>query len=406
MDKERKVMIKEFINTFGIKNVDDLNEALKEMFSNTLENMLEAELDNHLGYTKYNYKNKSKSNSRNGHKEKKIISKYGAATIQVPRDCDSSFEPQVVPKREKDVSGIEDKVLSMYAKGISTREIADTLHDIYGVETSHETISRMVDKILPYVREWQARPLEPVYPFVYFDAMFVSVKDGARATKKAVYSVIGVDLKGRKDVLGLWMSETESAHFWLSVLDELKGRGVQDIFIACMDGLKGLQEAIEAVFPRTQTQRCIIHLIRNATKYVNTKERKTFCADLKKIYDAASKQAAETAFENLRATWGKTNPLAVGVWENNIDQVYRLFDFPQEIRKIIYTTNAVESYHSQLRKVSRGKAAFPNDEAVMKLFYLRTVDIVNKWNRSMKNWSQVLNQLVILFEDRVRKYLQ
>lgn len=405
MNKERKEMIKEFINTYGIKNVDDLNDALKEMFSSTLENMLEAELDNHLGYSKHDYKNKTASNSRNGRKGKKIISKYGESTIQVPRDRDSSFEPQVVPKREKDVNGIEEKVLSLYAKGVSTREIADTLYDIYGIQTSHETISKMVDKILPYVREWQGRPLEPIYPFVYFDAMFVSVKEGARATKKALYTVIGINLKGQKDVLGLWVSETESAHFWLSVLDELKGRGVEDICIACMDGLKGLQEAIEAVFPQVKTQRCIIHLIRNATKYVSTKERKAFCTDLKEIYHAPSRQSAQMAFDNLKSQWGEKNPLAVRIWESNIEQVYQLFDYPQEIRKIIYTTNAIESYNSQLRAVSRSKAAFPNDEAVIKLFYLRTLDVVKNWTRSIQNWSQVLNQLVILFEDRVTRFL-
>lgn len=407
MDKERKQMVKEFISTFGINNVEDLNEALKEMFSHTMENMLEAELDNHLGYTKYDYKNKdhSKPNARNGRKGKKIISKFGESIIQVPRDRDGSFEPQVVPKRKKDVSGIEDKVLSMYAKGVSTREISETLLDIYGIQTSHETISKMVDKILPYIREWQGRPLEPVYPFVYFDAMFVSVKDGIKATKKAVYTVVGIDLKGRKDVLGLWLSETESAHFWLSILDELKGRGVEDIFIACIDGLSGLREAIEAVFPRTKTQRCIIHLIRNSTKYVSNKDRKGFCGDLKEIYNAASKQLAETAFEALKANWEVKCPLAVRVWESNIESVFQLFEFPQEIRKIIYTTNAIESYNSQLRAVSRGKASFPSDESVLKLFYLRTMDVVKKWNRSIQNWSQVLNQLMILFGERVNKYL-
>lgn len=407
MDKERKQMVKEFINTFGIKNVEDLNEALKEMFSHTMENMLEAELDNHLGYTKYDYKNKerSKANSRNGRKEKKIISKFGESTIQVPRDRDGSFEPQVVPKRKKDVSGLEDKVLSMYAKGVSTRDISETLYEIYGIQTSHDTISKMVDKILPYVREWQGRPLEPVYPFVYFDAMYVSVKDGIKAAKKAVYTVVGIDLNGRKDVLGLWVGETESAHFWLSVLDELKGRGVEDILIACMDGLSGLREAIEAVFPKTKTQRCIIHLIRNATTHVSYKDRKGFCADLKEIYSAASKQLAETAFEALKSNWKGKYPLAVRVWESNIENVFQLFEYPQEIRKIIYTTNAIESYNSQLRSVSNGKASFPNDEAVMKLFYLRTVDVVKKWNRSIHNWAQVLNQLMIIFGDRVGKFI-
>lgn len=221
-----------------------------------------------------------------------------------------------------------------------------------------------------------------------------------------MYSVIGVDVRGHKDVLGLWISETESAHFWLSVLDEVKGRGVEDILIACMDGLKGLKEAIEAVFPRTQTQRCIIHLVRNATKYVSSKERKSFCKDLKQIYHAASKQAAQTAFENQKANWDDKSPLAVRVWENNIEQVYQLLEFPKEIRKIIYTTNAVESYNSQLRKVSRSKAAFPNDTAVMKLFYLRTMDIVKKWTRSVHNWSQVLNQLVIIYGERMSKFLE
>ncbi|WP_068558145.1 IS256 family transposase, partial [Thermotalea metallivorans] len=302
------------------------------------------------------YKNKSGKNSRNGFKEKNIVSKYGESTIQVPRDRESTFQPQVVKKGQKDVHGIEDKILSMYAKGLSTRQISESLRDIYGIDTSHETISNITDKILPFIRDWQNRPLEPIYPFVYFDALFVSVKEGHRTAKKAVYTAIGIDLSGRKDVLGIWISETESAHFWLTVLDELKGRGVQDICIACIDGLNGLAEAIEAIYPKARIQRCIVHLIGNATKYVSAKDRKAFCSDIKAIYGAATRREAEDAFEVLREHWIEKYPLAVRIWENNLDKVLCLYDFPREIRHIIYTTNAIESYHSSLRKVINTKA--------------------------------------------------
>ena len=390
---------------YDIKSASDIEAALLDMFGGFIEQALEAELDQHLGYSRYDFRHKSTSNTRNGRKPKTIQTRLGKTTVQAPRDREGSFQPQIVPKRQTNVIGIEDKILSLYAKGLSTRDISKTLEEIYGFETSHETISAVTDKVIPLIKEWQQRPLEPVYPIIYLDALHVKMRDGMSASNKAVYCVIGVSLEGHKDVLSLSIGEAESASYWMSLLDELKARGVQDICIACVDGLSGFKQAIQAVFPHALVQRCLVHLIRQSTKFVSYQDRKSFCYDLKQIYQAISQSAAEQAFKTFKEKWNRLVPLAVRVWENNIEEVYQLFKFPKEIRKMIYTTNAIESYNSQLRKVLKGKGAFPNETSVMKLIYLQTIEVTKKWQRQISNWSQILNQLLILYPDRLTPYL-
>ena len=390
---------------YDIKSASDIEAALLDMFGGFIEQALEAELDQHLGYSRYDFRHKSTSNTRNGRKPKTIQTRLGKTTVQAPRDREGSFQPQIVPKRQTNVIGIEDKILSLYAKGLSTRDISKTLEEIYGFETSHETISAVTDKVIPLIQEWQQRPLEPVYPIIYLDALHVKMRDGMSASNKAVYCVIGVSLEGHKDVLSLSIGEAESASYWMGLLDELKARGVQDICIACVDGLSGFKQAIQAVFPHALVQRCLVHLIRQSTKFVSYQDRKSFCYDLKQIYQAISQSAAEQAFQTFKEKWNRLVPLAVRVWENNIEEVYQLFKFPKEIRKMIDTTNAIESYNSQLRKVLKGKGAFPNETSVMKLIYLQTIEVTKKWQRQISNWSQILNQLLILYPDRLTPYL-
>ena len=390
---------------YDIKSASDIEAALLDMFGGFIEQALEAELDQHLGYSRYDFRHKSTSNTRNGRKPKTIQTRLGKTTVQAPRDREGSFQPQIVPKRQTNVIGIEDKILSLYAKGLSTRDISKTLEEIYGFETSHETISAVTDKVIPLIQEWQQRPLEAVYPIIYLDALHVKMRDGMSASNKAVYCVIGVTLEGRKDVLSLCIGEAESASYWMSLLDELKARGVQDICIACVDGLSGFKQAIQAVFPHALVQRCLVHLIRQSTKFVSYQDRKSFCYDLKQIYQAINQSAAEQAFQTFKEKWNRLVPLAVRVWENNIEEIYQLFKFPKEIRKMIYTTNAIESYNSQLRKVLKGKGAFPNETSVMKLIYLQTIEVTKKWQRQISNWSQILNQLLILYPDRLTPYL-
>ena len=358
---------------YDLKSASDVESALLDMFGGFIEQALEAELDQHLGYSRYDFRNKSTSNSRNGRKNKTIQTRLSETTIQTPRDRDGSFEPQIVSKRQTNVIGIEDQILSLYVKGLSTRDISKTLEEIYGFETSHETISNVTDKIIPLIQEWQQRSLESVYPIIYLDALHVKVKEGMGATNKAVYCIIEVSLEGRKDVLSISIGEAESASYWMSLLDELKARGVQDICIACVDGLSGFKQAIQAVFPHALVQRCLVHLIRKSTQFVSYQDHKAFCYDLKQIYQAINRVAAEPAFESFKTKWTPLIPLAVRVWENNIEEIYQLFNFPKEIRKMIDTTNSIESYNSQLRKVLKGKGAFPNDTAVMKLIYLQTM---------------------------------
>ncbi|EPY2279091.1 IS256 family transposase, partial [Clostridium sporogenes] len=401
----RKELIKQLIKETKPTSAKDVQETLKDLFADTLKEMLEAELDDHLGYSKYDYKNKNTTNSRNGRNSKKVLSDLGEFDLTVPRDREGSFEPQVVKKNQTDISGIEDQVIGMYAKGMTTRDIATHLENIYGFEASPTLISGITDKITPVAKEWQNRPLEPVYPIIFMDAIHYKVKQDNRVINKAAYAVIGVNLDGIKEVLGIWIGGNETSKYWLLVLNELKNRGVNDILIACVDGLNGFTEAIKAIYPHTEIQRCIIHQIRNSSKYVSYKDLKEFNADLKLVYTATTEEAALAELERFEQKWGDKYLIAIRSWKNNWDELATFFKYPPEIRKIIYTTNAMESYNRQLRKVTKARSIFPSDDALLKMLYLATMDISKKWTQSIRGWAQILAQLSIFFEGRIDNIL-
>lgn len=397
-DKRRRALLMEMVHELGIQDANDLQLALRDLFADTMEEMLKAELAAHLGYEKHDPSPKQNTNRRNGTTAKTVRTHEGELALQIPRDRESSFEPQLVKKGQNDVSSIQAKVMSMYAKGLSDRDISDIIQDIYGFDLSHETISQIVEHVLPRFAAWQSRPLEAIYAFVYVDAMVVKVKQDGKAINKAVYSVIGIDLDGHKDVLGLWLSENEGAHFWMTIFDELRARGVQRILFVCMDGLKDLENGVLSIFPDTRVQRCMVHLQRNSLRYIPTKHYKAFCQDARALYAAVSLDAARQALEVLADKW-KDYPCAVRVWQGGFVFVERLFDLPAEIRRMVYTTNLIEGFHSALRKVTNGKAAFPNDDSVFKAIFLRTMDVVKKWSMPVPNWSLVRGQLAIIFPD-------
>ena len=398
-------LMKYLFENYDIKSALDVQEALKDMFAETLETMLQAELDDHLGYEKNANNVASTTNRRNGTSKKTVQSQLGEFDLQVPRDREATFEPQVVKKHQKDISGIEERILSMYSKGQSQRDIMATIQDIYGIEISHETVSKITDKVIPLVQEFRNRPLKKFYPFVYVDAMFTPVKTAVSAGQKALYSIIGIDIDGHKDVLGFWLSEDESSRHWMQILEELKRRGVEDILVVSLDGLTGLEDAIKATFPKTITQRCIVHLQRNACRYLPRKRWAEFSKDIKAVYKAVSLDEATVLFETFENKWADYLA-AVNVWKKNWDSIERLFEFPSEIRKIIYTINTIESYHNQLRKVTDRKGAFPNEMSLFKLVYLRVEEIRSKWNRPIQNWAKVLNQLVVLYGERVTQHIK
>jgi transposase-like protein len=394
--------IKQLIKERNIKTVEDIESTIKDLFADTIQAMLEAEMDHHLGYEKNDTKNKDTANRRNGHGTKKLRSSHGEMEIEVPRDRDGEFEPMIVEKRQKSISQIEQQIIALYAKGISTREIQDYLHQLYGIEVSPALISNITDKIVPMIKEWQSRPLEPVYAVVFMDAIHYKVRQDSQITNKAAYMVIGVDLEGKKDVLGIWIGESESAKFWLSVLNEMKNRGVQDILIVSVDNLGGFSETISAAYPQTEIQKCIVHQVRNSIRYVSYKDVKKVTTDLKKIYGAPSESAGLEELDLFADEWGKKYPYIVQSWRNNWSEIATFFKYPPEIRKIIYTTNIIESYHRQLRKATKGKSIFPTDEALMKMLYLVTQDVTRKWTMRIPNWGQILAQFAVFFPDRVK----
>lgn len=398
--------IKQLIKEKNLKTVTDVHNALKEMFGDTIQRMLEAELENELGYSKYNYKDKKTSNCRNGYSKKDVQTDMGEVQLQVPRDRKGEFEPVVVKKHQNDVSSIEDQVLSMYAKGMSVRDIQTHLSDIYGVEASPALISNITDKIMPVIRDWQSRPLQEVYAVLFLDAIHYKVRQEGQIVNKAAYMIIGIDLDGQKDVLGMWIGENESAKFWLNILNELKNRGVKDILITSVDNLSGFSEAISACFPKTQIQKCIVHQIRNSTRYVSYQDLKKFTTDLKPVYKAISEEKAQEELDRFEEKWGKKYPLAIKSWRSNWPELATFFRYPAEIRKIIYTTNIIESYHRQLRKVTKPKSVFPTDDALLKILYLITVDITKKWTGRIQNWGLILAQFSIYFEDRLAGYIR
>ena len=400
-----KEQLRAFIKENKLVTAQDAQNALKDLFAETLQEMLEAEMDTHLGYEKHDVQNKQTSNSRNGKSKKTITSEYGEQEIAVPRDRQSEFDPIVVRKHQSNVTGIEDQIIALYAKGVSTREIQDHLHQLYGVDVSPTMISNVTNKIVPLIKEWQNRPLQAVYAVVFLDAIHFKVKQDGAIVNKAAYMVIGIDLDGNKDVLGMWIGENESAKFWLSVLNDLKNRGVQDILIACVDNLTGFSQAITACYPKTEIQKCIIHQIRNSTRYVSYKDLKKVTADLKPIYKAATEEMALVELDRFEETWGTKYPLIVRSWRTNWDELATFFKYPPEIRKLIYTTNMIESYHRQLRKVTKGKSIFPTDEALLKMLYLVTMDVTRKWTGRVQNWGQMLLQLSVFFPERIGQHL-
>ncbi|MDD4550020.1 MAG: IS256 family transposase [Syntrophomonadaceae bacterium] len=400
-----KQQIRQLIKENNLKDVKDVQQVLKDMFADTLQEMLEAEMDDELGYTKYDYKNKKSNNSRNGHSQKTVTSDYGDIELDIPRDRQAEFEPKIVKKHQRDVSGIEDQILSMYAKGMTTRDIQDHLNNLYGMDVSPTLISNITDKILPLVKEWQNRPLEDIYAVVFMDAVHFKVREEGHVINKAAYVAIGIDLDGQKDVLGLWIGENESAKYWLNILNELNNRGVKDILIACIDGLTGFTEAINAAFPQTEVQKCIIHQIRNSTRYVGYKDRKAFTSDLKNIYQAVNEETAWEELDRFEEKWGAKYAIAINSWRRNWSELSTFFKYPAEIRKIIYTTNTIESYNRQLRKVTKSKSIFPTDDALQKMLYLATMDIMKKWTTRIRGWAAILSQLSIYFADRLEGHI-
>lgn len=369
-----------------------------KLFSKTIEEMLEAELTSELGYERYEAEGRNSGNNRNGHYTRKMRTSGGDAKIKVPRDRNGEFQSALLKKNSNE---IEQKITAMYAKGMSTRDIQDMLAELYGIEVSPDTISAITDKVWPLVEAWQNRPLAAVYAIVYLDAIHLKLKRDGKIANVAVYNVLGVDLDGQREILGHWIGDgAEGANFWLSVITDLQNRGVQDVFIAAIDGLTGFKDAIQSVFPKTQVQRCVIHQIRQSLKYVVWKDRKAFIADLKTVYQAATREEAEANLLQLEQTWGSQYGTAVRSWQNNWDDLATFFEFPQQIRRLIYTTNTVEGYHRQLRKVTKNKSSFPTQQAVRKLLYLATMNITRKWTAPIHNWPLILNQLAIRFEDR------
>ena len=401
-ENERRAKIRELLQMSNISSMEDIQNLFKETIAEFMEDSLDAELDDELGYSKYDYKNKNTDNSRNGHSKKTLRTSCGDVEVSVPRDRNGEFEPQLLKKNQTSISqDIEEKILSMYAKGMTTSDIECHIRDIYGIEVSDTTVSRITDKILPIAKEWQNRPLESVYAVVFLDAIHYHVRSEGQIVKKAVYIAIGVNLDGRKDVLGMWVGENESAKYWANILNSLRNRGVEDIFIACTDNLKGFTAAIEAVFPQTEVQNCIIHQIRNSTKYVSYKDLKALMADLKAVYTAVDEPSAMEALEAFSERWDKKYPKISESWRANWPNLSTYFKFPAEIRRLIYTTNAIEGFNRQLRKVTKSKSVFPTDDSLFKMLYLAMMDITKKWTGRRQDWSIIHAQLAVYFSDRM-----
>lgn len=393
------------IDEYKPTNVEEMQNAIRDVFGPMFEALLQGEMDNHLGYKSNDHGEKSTSNRRNGYGKKSLNTSMGDIEIRTPRDRDGTFEPQLIPKRTKDVSGIEDKVLTLYARGMSQRDIADTIEEIYGFEISHETISTITDRVIDTAMEWQNRPLKKFYTFLFVDCLYVNIRKEMETRSCAVYVILGYDVNGVKDILGIWIGESEGKHYWMQIFDEIKGRGVEDVLFISMDGVSGLEEGARSIFKDVVVQRCIVHLIRNSIKYIPTKEYKAFTAQLKKVYGAASLKAAKAEFERFKQTWIQY-PGAVDVWVRNWIHVEQLFNYGSAVRKIMYTTNAIEAINSSFRKVTK-KGVFPGEDAVYKALYLRITELYKKWNgRPVANWALVRNQLAMdtNIQARILKY--
>jgi putative transposase len=398
----RKEVLDELIGE--LKNPEEfygrggLIEALTKAIT---ERVLEGELTHHLGYPKNAVAGNNSGNSRNGKTSKTVKGKNGDLNLEIPRDRNSSFEPQLIEKRQKRFDGFDEKIISLYARGMTTRDIQAQLEELYGVEISPSFISTVTDAIMPEVRAWQNRPLEPLYPVVFLDAIRIKSRSDGVVQNMAVYLALGINTDGLKEVLGMWIAKTEGAKFWLSVLTDLKNRGLQDIFIATVDGLKGFPDAIETVYPQTQVQLCIVHMIRNSLKYVSWKQRKEMATDLKTIYRADTVELAEENLDLFAKKWDPTHPTVSRSWYNNWERLIPFFAYPKEVRRVIYTTNAIESMNMSLRKVTKNRGSFPTDDAVFKLLYLALMNITKKWSKPIQHWKQAMNHFAILFEDRM-----
>ena len=401
-EEARREKIRELLQVSNIGSMADIQNLFKETIAEFMENGLEAELDEDLGYSKYDYKNKEGTNSRNGHSQKTLKTSFGNIEIETPRDRNGEFEPQLLKKNQTSITQeVEEKILSMYAKGMTTGDIETHIKDIYGLDVSDTTVSRITDKILPVAKEWQQRPLESIYAVVFLDAIHYHVRSEGQIVKKAVYIAIGIDLDGKKDVLGMWVGENESAKFWATVLNGLRNRGVEDIFIACTDNLNGFSDAIAAVYPKTDIQNCIIHQLKNSSKYVSYKDLKALMADLKAVYAAPDEASALAALEFFSGKWDKKYPKISQSWQSNWANLSTYFKFPAELRKLIYTTNAIEGFNRQLRKVTKSKSVFPTDDSLFKMLYLAMIDITKKWTGRRQDWSQIHAQLSVFYADRM-----
>ena len=400
-----KEQIRQIISENNITSVADVYSLLRDSFKDILQELMEAEMDATLGYEKNQKGDLQSDNKRNGHSTKTLKSRYGEFRIDIPRDRNGEFELKLVPKYQRDISGIEEKVISLYARGMSTRDIHDQLKDLYGVELSAEMVSKITDRILPRVKEWQTRPLHAVYPFVFMDCIHYKVREEGRILSRAAYVVLGVTTEGYKDILSITVGVGETSKFWLGMLNDLKNRGLKDVLFFCVDGLAGFKEAISAVYPQAQIQRCVIHMLRNSFKYVNYQDLKKFSSDFRAVYNAPTEAAALSELETVRDRWGKKYPYAVSSWEKNWEDVSSFFQFSDDIRRIMYTTNIIEGLNRQYRKVTKTKSVFPSDTALEKILYLASENVVKKWTQRYRNWDQVLSQLILLYGERITQYL-
>lgn len=399
LNENKKNIISALIEEYDIETANDIQEALKDLLGGTIKSMMESEMDEHLGYE--SYERSDNDNYRNGTKQKTVRSNYGEFQIAVPQDRQSTFEPKVVKKRQKDISGIDQQIISMYARGLTTRQISAQIEEIYGFECSEGFISDVTDKILQEIDNWQNRPLDDVYPIMFIDAVHFSVREDNRIRKLAAYVILAITLDGRKDVVSLQIGENESSKYWLGVLNELKNRGVKDVMVICADGLTGIKEAINAAYPETEYQRCIVHQVRNTLKYVYYKDMKPFAADLKTIYLAPNEQQGYDNLQHVKERWEEKYPNAMKSWEQNWDVLTPIFKFSSEVRKVIYTTNTIESLNSTYKKLNRQRTVFPSDKALLKSLYLSTLQATKKWTQPLRNWGKVYGEFAIMYEGRI-----
>ena len=399
LNENKKNIIAALIEEYDIETADDIQEALKDLLGGTIKSMMESEMDEHLGYE--SYERSDNDNYRNGTKKKTVRSNYGEFQIDVPQDRHSSFEPKVVKKRQKDISGIDQQIISMYARGLTTRQISDQIEEIYGFECSEGFISDVTDKILQEIDDWQNRPLDDIYPVMFIDAVHFSVREDNRIKKLAAYVILAITLDGKKDVISLQIGENESSKYWLGVLNDLKNRGVKDVMVICADGLSGIKEAIAAAFPNTEYQRCIVHQVRHTLKYVNYKDMKAFAADLKTIYLAPNEQQGHDNLQRVKEKWDEKYPNAMKSWEQNWDVLTPIFKFSTDVRKVIYTTNAIESLNSTYKKLNRQRTVFPSDKALLKSLYLSTLQATKKWTQPLRGWGKVYGEFAIMYEGRI-----